>query len=52
MDPASFVGIGLALFSLMVAMIMDGGQPGRPGRALFDTAHLRRAPSGPPLPAC
>lgn len=28
MDPASFVGIGVALFSLLVAMIMDGGNPG------------------------
>ena len=27
MDPASFVGLGLAVFSLMVAMIMDGGNP-------------------------
>ncbi|MGH9107411.1 MAG: flagellar motor protein [Acidimicrobiales bacterium] len=27
MDSASFVGIGVALFSLMVAMIMDGGSP-------------------------
>jgi chemotaxis protein MotA len=26
-DPASFTGIGLALFSLFVAMIMDGGNP-------------------------
>ncbi|HXR23641.1 MAG TPA: motility protein A, partial [Acidimicrobiales bacterium] len=27
MDPASFVGIGIALFALMVGMIMDGGSP-------------------------
>lgn len=27
MDPASFAGIGLALFALMVSMIMDGGNP-------------------------
>jgi chemotaxis protein MotA len=27
MDPASFIGIGLALFCLMVGMIMDGGSP-------------------------
>lgn len=27
MDPATFAGIGLALFSLMVSMIMDGGNP-------------------------
>jgi chemotaxis protein MotA len=27
MDPSSFVGIGMALFALMVAMIMDGGNP-------------------------
>ncbi|HET9058745.1 MAG TPA: flagellar motor protein [Acidimicrobiales bacterium] len=27
MDPASFVGIGLALFALFVSMIMDGGNP-------------------------
>ena len=27
MDPASFVGIGVALVALMVGMIMDGGSP-------------------------
>ncbi len=27
MDPASFTGIGLAMFALMVGMIMDGGNP-------------------------
>ena len=27
MDPSSFVGIGLAMFALLVAMIMDGGNP-------------------------
>ena len=27
MDPASFIGIGAALFALMVSMIMDGGNP-------------------------
>ena len=27
MDPSSFVGIGMALFALFVAMIMDGGNP-------------------------
>jgi chemotaxis protein MotA len=27
MDPASFIGIGLALFCLMVGMVMDGGSP-------------------------
>lgn len=27
MGPASFVGIGIALFALMVGMIMDGGSP-------------------------
>jgi chemotaxis protein MotA len=27
MDPATFVGIGLALSSLMVALVMDGGNP-------------------------
>jgi chemotaxis protein MotA len=27
MDPASFVGIGIALFALFVSMIMDGGSP-------------------------
>jgi len=26
-DPSSFVGIGLALFALMISMIMDGGSP-------------------------
>jgi chemotaxis protein MotA len=27
MDPASFVGLGLAVFALFVSMIMDGGNP-------------------------
>ena len=27
MDPASFIGIGVALFALMVGMVMDGGSP-------------------------
>ncbi|MGO9658305.1 MAG: flagellar motor protein [Acidimicrobiales bacterium] len=27
MDPSSFVGIGMAMFCLLVAMIMDGGNP-------------------------
>jgi chemotaxis protein MotA len=27
-DPASFIGIGVALFALMVSMFMDGGNPG------------------------
>jgi chemotaxis protein MotA len=27
MDPSSFIGLGVALFALMVSMIMDGGSP-------------------------